>query len=237
MKNIGTCKQLKDKPYFCFIFMDDNESSWTPSEINQIWFDQIKEAIYFIHLNANYYKVDLDIQKGIYSSCEENRKIHYHGNVNPDLYSKDVEDDILDQIASSLGFKSKNKMHNYIKNQVNRDQIAYIILFNKKGVSYAYLLGDTQYCVIFNGYLNTNSNCSSTTIVHEILHLFGAIDYYDPFGKFPNRKKIAETYYTNDIMLVHNRNIYLNTIGQYTAYSIGWLKDCPSVCNCKDWWS
>ena len=237
----GTCNKLKDNVYFTFIFLDDDESKWSASEINDIWFNQIKEAMHYIQLNANYYKTNVNIQKGIYSSCDEQTIARYHGSINPNLLEKDVEEDILDQAATSLGFSSKHAMHNYLKKHTNREQIAYVIMLNKKGISYAVDYPKESktaidYCVVFNGYLGTTRNCSSTTLVHEILHLFGAEDYYDPYKKFPKRKEIAEIYFPNDIMLLMNRNVYLNTVGQYTAYSIGWIDECPEPCKCEDWW-
>lgn len=239
--NKGTCKQLKDDLYICFIFMDDDESSWSTSEINQIWFDQIKEAMYFINLNANYYKVHLDIKKGLYSSCERNTNVRYKGSINTDLFKKSVEKDVMEQVAKSLNFKSKQDMHQYLLTYTNKKQIAYVIMLNKKGISYAmdHVQGNSdhlEYCVIFNGYLGSEKNCTSSTIVHEIFHLFGAEDYYDPYGKYPKRKQIAEKYYPNDIMLVIYRNIYQNTVDKYTAYTLGWIDECPKVCNCEDWW-
>lgn len=227
-------KALKDNPYICFLFMDDDESHWTASEINEIWFDQIKEAIYYINLNASYYKVNLNIGKGLYSSCEENCNVCYKGNINTNLFSGIVEGDILDQAAISLNFESKKSIDDYLKTHSKSENIVYVIMLNKKGISYA----DEKegYCVVFNGYLNTNKNCCSAVIVHELFHLFGAMDYYDPYKKYPKRKVLAETYFPNDIMLKIYRNVYDNNIGKYTAYSLGWISDCPKECDCVDWW-
>ena len=51
---------------------------------------------------------------------------------------------------------------------------------------------------------------------------------------------MAEELYYNDIMLrTYVKDAYeeYNTIGAFTAYSVGWLDTCPPECLDERWWS
>ena len=93
-----------------------------------------------------------------------------------------------------------------------------------------------EYCVTFPRYLGRNENEYNGSLVHEILHLFGAEDYYDPYNKYPKRKELAKILCPKDIMLVVYNDINANEINRYTAYSIGWLDELPIEYDNKNWW-
>ena len=73
----------------------------------------------------------------------------------------------------------------------------------------------------------------SATITHEILHLFGAEDYYKPY----DRLVLAEKYYINDIMLLDSYRLSRLDIGTYIGYCIGWTDQIPEICYNEKWYS
>lgn len=88
---------------------------------------------------------------------------------------------------------------------------------------------------IFAYDLTSNRNDSvgsqSSLVAHEMLHLFGAEDFYTT----TNRKTIAGTYYIADIMLSASYYIITNNISDATAFYIGWTDEVPDVLYNENW--
>ena len=88
-----------------------------------------------------------------------------------------------------------------------------------------------EHCVLFSDPEFGNAvSTHSCTVAHEILHLYGAFDYYEE-----PRLTIANELYHFDIMLQNYYTIWLNQIGDYTAFSIGWTDVVPDVCSREGW--
>ena len=90
-----------------------------------------------------------------------------------------------------------------------------------------------EHCIVFSRDLNSAQNgpdgWQAAVIAHELLHLYGAEDFYVS----SSRKILAKIYYPNDIMLSASYDIDTNTIDSATAFYIGWLDIVPNVLNKK----
>ena len=121
-------------------------------------------------------------------------------------------------------------------------EVIFLLLLNKDGCSYSINDGlddgydEPEYCVLFTHYTDYTAVTGPSTVAHEILHLFGAEDYYDPYGTHPQRAVLAESLYPTDIMLRVYTDISWNTLGSFTAYSVGWTEDLPEECRQVGWW-
>ena len=93
-----------------------------------------------------------------------------------------------------------------------------------------------EFCVFFDDAITYSGTTCNPTIAHEILHLFGAEDYYDPYGDYPEREKLAKELYPNDIMFGTVTDMNNVNVGNYTAYSVGWINDLPQECDTENWW-
>lgn len=241
--NQGTCQSLKGNPYVVFLFIDDNESSWDSTAVSNFWYNKMEVALSYIESKAQIYGVELAFEKGFYSTdAFKDTKVKYDGVIVANLMQEDISRDILDQAATSLGFSSKENMHSYLKDYTGREQIAYVLVANKPGRSYCMSdsqgIGDDyiEYCVIFTEWLDNIGEIYPSAIAHEVLHLFGAEDYYDPYGDYPKRAQLAKQLYPNDIMMVALENINDIEFGAYTAYTVGWLDAMPTECDVPEWW-
>lgn len=240
---LGSCKDLTEDPYTLFIFMDDNESNWTETEVSQFWYDHIEPSMSYLEESAQNYGVDLDLEIGGYATDPSlNRLLKYNGIVTANLMEESISHDILEQAAITLGFASTNDMHQYIEAYSGRSQIAYVILLDKPGRSYA-LPAQTpaynsqiEYCVVFSSCIESNTDISTASIAHEFLHLFGAEDYYNPYGTTPKREALTSIIYPNDIMYITSTDVNTLSVGAFTAYTVGWTDTLPSECNNADWW-
>jgi len=241
--NQGSCQNLKESPYILFLFIDDDESSWDNKEIKRAWDHEIKDALDFIESKAKVYGVDLKFKRGYYSTNTERKtKVKYDGIIVKNLMESSATEDALEQASKSLGFKSMTAMHEYLKSHTGYNQIAYVVMMNKDGRSYC--MNHTQsrgnpnfleHVMMFRRFLGTN-NSYAGPIAHEILHLFGAEDYYDPYKNRPERLKLAKVIYPKDIMMISHREINQLELGAYTAYTIGWLDALPTECDLPEWW-
>ena len=71
----------------------------------------------------------------------------------------------------------------------------------------------------------------ASTVAHEILHLFGAEDYYID----DERRALAERHFLDDIMLMDTHRLSGLSVAEATAYSVGWTDQIPEVCRYDDW--
>jgi len=124
------------------------------------------------------------------------------------------------------------------------DSISYIMYFTRPGGYVAYALPFTywyrdidEYSYHETAVLYLDDDCLPAVVAHEILHLFGASDLYDPEnylydGVDLTLHEYAKSTYPGDIMLttnkVSNGDIFCE-ISPLTAYGIGWLGDIPEL--------
>lgn len=116
------------------------------------------------------------------------------------------------------GFHCKDfpEMARFYQMHFQCDEVLILTAFNVKGRSFVSLSSENTYfksnvTVICAG---ENTHLTST-IAHEILHLFGAKDMYYP----KEVKAAAEKYLKKSVMLANMKKPYIDDL---TAYLIGW---------------
>ncbi len=241
--NLANCRNLKGNPVVVLIFIDDNESHWTKEEVTTFTQEHILVGLDYLEKNARKWGVDLDFTIESYSTALSGYKIKYEGTVNRNLYNGGSTKDVLDKAAQDIGCDSNWELYSYYKAKYPKDDIIFLNFLNKSGKSYTRHSISTGYgaysehCVIFADYLGSSPNerkngSRASTVAHEILHLFGAEDYYTSVS----RESLANQKYPNDIMLWQYDNIEDNLIGDCTAFSVGWTNVPPDVCFDPRWW-
>ena len=103
-----------------------------------------------------------------------------------------------------------------------------LILANKAGngyaIQYSYEMDKNLYflerTILYQKYLN-DSELASSSIAHEILHLFGAWDLYETFEQTKDREVKARELFPDDIMLQTSYNINELNIDKLTAWLTG----------------
>ncbi len=241
--NLGTCRALKGSVYALMIYLDDDVSSWSHTEITYGCAPKLKLGLEFLSRKAGEWNTYLKFRVGnYYTDFSEGTHVRYSGCVESDIVSNPHSADILQQAARSVGFSSIDEFHKYIKKFSGEEQVMYFIVLNKEGRSYAMsdMINDgrdyVEYCVLFAKDGDEKYDFMSFTAAHETLHLFGAEDYYDPYHKFPKRRLLASRLYPDDIMLCCFENINSSTVGAFTAYSVGWTDRMPKECDTPEWW-
>lgn len=238
--NNGSCYDMEKNLCYFVVFLDDKESKWNETEKNNFTEKKFLVSLDFISRKASEYSVSLCTEYKTYPA--DDTKVIFDGIVDTDVVTNGSQEDILNQVASAMGYSSPEKMNSELKKELNVQQVAYLFVLNKDGRSYKYSYvaensKQIEFCIFFDDAISFDGNTCRSTIAHELLHLFGAEDFYDPYGEMPQRQKLAEKLYPNDIMFSLKDNVNDAKIGAYTAYSVGWTDTLPEECDTENWWN
>ena len=192
--NVGSCKTLSGDVGICVVFVNDSVSSWVTVEKNNFldsYYDEMSE----LKQIALSYGVDLTIHLRYTSSSIS-------------VAAQPDSSDWIKTAATGAGFESLDKMATELKQQFSYKECAVVFVLNKQGRAYAqsrsYNTDKTEYCVLYAG---------EDASKHELLHLFGAQDYYYP-------KEVTAA--ANELL----PNSIMNSgddIDELSAYTIGWM--------------
>lgn len=236
--DVGTCRELSGTPFVLSIYVDDDESSWTAKNAETFQNNAVLPDLAFLNEQATKWGGNLSLRSAMYvTDSSNNIVVRYDGTI---LTGKDGEytpgREILNQVASSLGFSTSEEFYRYMQEFSGEEQVAILLLVNKDGRSYSTIdffedASEEIECAVVFSSLNGRETAS---VNHEFLHLFGAEDLYqeESTGGNAGRAVIAKKYYPDDIMLVGSSK----TIGAYTAYAVGWTDEVPEECTAPEFW-
>lgn len=241
---LGTCHSFEGKQTVVLFFMDDDESAWNKDEVIEFTEKRVFPALSFLQEQAERWGVNLSFEVKRYSSAlSEGLDMIYRGTVIKDLSISGSTKDLPEQAAAILGFDSGLELLTALMEEYGTDKLIPLMLIDKNGTSYArtqlseQIVDHMEHAVLFTDPLGYEAGnwlwSGSATIAHEILHLFGAEDYYKPY----DRLVLAEKYYINDIMLLDSYRLSRLDIGTYTGYCIGWTDQIPEICYNEKWYS
>ena len=156
-----------------------------------------------------------------YGASLQIKGCHLEMNVSPKASPRDGFSLVVDNFRS----KTVEQLQEYYKERKGIDSIPLILAFNEAGRCFSYSRnnkrkGDVQEIsvVFYEG--NKMPEVLSRAIAHEVLHQFGAIDFY-----FPQEvESIAKKYIGSSIMGGSSSL----TVDDLTAYLVGW-KDTVSA--------
>ena len=241
--DLAHCRHREGKPVVLLLFMDDNESSWTEAEVNAFKDEHVTPGLEYLETEAKKWNVELDFNVISYSTPTCGYELKYEGKVNKDLSVGGSTKDIIDKAAEDICFGDNWDLYSYYQNLYPHETVIFLSFFNKDGRSYtrhAISPGQMEYAehsVIFADLYGSSPQyrapgSRASAVAHELLHLFGAEDYYASLS----RESIANELYPDDILLWCYDDISRNTLGDLTAFSIGWTDEIPQVCYNGDWW-
>lgn len=240
----GTCRNFSGKIYLLTIYVDDEESSWSQEEIDAFHQQVTSPALNYLAYQAQNRNIPLEFSSGYYSTdLERGRVIRYPG-ILGDSSQSSGNADVLDHVAMSMDFSSKIAMYDHVLAQSGADQLAIMVAMNKTGRSYACCDKDNnpnhnlEYTMVYRNHWKSQKFTTSTTVAHELLHLFGAEDMYqeESDGRRAQRAAIAKQLFPNDIMFAGYYEIWDNVLSKATTYTIGWSDVPPDACTTDAWW-
>lgn len=197
-KDGGICQALTGKIFWSFVYVDDAESGWSRTEkeaqdrtnvkvIQYLKEEGRKEGVYLRMFNKTW------TVRVSYAMRQENR-------------SSWTED-----FAKTAGFPSFRDLNRSLQKQYPGGQIFFVFLVNKSGRAFASSsanegAADAEYCVVYRG--------EPGSILHEVLHVFGAADLYYP----PQVAQAAGRILGESVMM----NSDCQVLDDLTKYLIGW---------------
>ena len=192
----GDCRSLTGNVLLAVIMVDDSESRWTAAAMEAY---QKKQAAATSKLQAEAKSYGASLNVGIHylrSRIQGTLSIqNFTGWVSKALAGAGLppEEEVIPMLRHNAGVKEAAVIF-----VVNRPGRAFAIEQNvQKAFEYTILYGeDTDYR-------------------HELLHLFGAKDFYYP----AEVKRIAAKYFPNSIMISSGGNV---RVDELTAYLVGW---------------
>ena len=233
---MGVNKELRDKVKVQLFFIDDDESSWDEQTINAYYNKQILPGLNFLEQQASRYGVSLDFTTEKYATVlQDEYVLKYNGKIDNNADRDATGYDVMDKIASILGYSNAKELHTSLANNHPYGEVIMMPVVNKEGISFASMQAsgspggkaNAEYCIIFTDYPNKNFGVDDNThmaasVAHEMLHIFGAEDLY-----LDEYKETARQLCPKDIMLLDYLNIEKMQVNKYTAYSIGWSDKSP----------
>lgn len=244
--NNNVCKRLKGKTVIYAIFVDSDETlPWTEFDINST-LDSIQKAMDWIEGQARNSEINLNL---ILNYHEDNSNIipieerfvkkklsstllGTNGIKNVDKWAdkvslkalKTFSPDNSEITRTKIKPKNRERLIARIRDINNTDNVALMYFINnyyKDEISIAMHTSSNdlpEYAIV--------SFKNPQVIIHEFLHLFGALDLYiNPFldgKKNAKRKAFAMKEFPNEIMAFTHKNLDSLELGPFTKYLIGW---------------
>ena len=234
--NNGSAKRFIGDSLVVNVFLSDTATSWNDTALEEYF--RIQDIAYqYLEEKAAEYGQDLQITG---TDTTDSLFLTYDSVIPDDLsyywaYSVFAQNDLIsmkDHYQSELA-------------DLPYDSISYNFVLNKPGrsfalPSYAVYEGDyetritdddPEFMVLFfdedpdddyNSYFLTSS-----TIAHELMHVYGAQDYYYPWDGEDIRKELILTYFPYELMLFVPTDVYDAQISALVAYEVGWRESLP----------
>ncbi len=198
-KNSGSSFILRGKITLVSVMVFKKEKPWSETSLMR-YQESMNETARFLEKEAAKYNINLIVDNEFlsYEISEE---------FNPDRGYK--------VISKLFDNKSIDEVQRNFEKQFKCNEAPIIIAYDLPGRSYATRQDrDGQYVDEVSTIFRTGQRFNSKIIVHEILHQFGAADFY-----FPEKIRIlANKFLGNSIMDSHNEEV----VDDLTAYLVGW---------------
>lgn len=228
----GSAKELKGRTLIVNCFVSEANKKWDPEEKQEI-LDREKYGISWLHAQAVKWKMDdgLDFQR-INIGLDKDIKLNKIENYKE--LSGSFKIDWTPLAIHAAGYPSLIDFYDSVKNATQVDNVVVIVFACSKGRSYArpaysnskknerFLEGAVVYRTD-----RYNNGIVNGTIMHEMLHLFGAWDMYREEAtamRSPEMDAKIRGIFANSVMISSKYDMDDVVIDQMTAWRIGWAK-------------
>ena len=205
--NSGCCLKLLGKVVIVAFLVDDAESRWTDTA-REKFVEVLKQSADEIMRQSGFSKSKLMIA---YAHCKVSV---------PYVVTRKNHENCVKDVLTQFGFGKISEYQKHYEKKFARDEAPMLFVFNKPFRSYAAravcksfhekeaVTDANEWAFISYKAEHENKN----TLIHELMHQFGAIDYYYP----SQVKALAGAYFPGSIMDGGT------VIDPLTRYVIGW---------------
>ena len=200
-RKFGACGAMTGNIELIVVFVNDSKSVWSDAERKR-FLNAVRYDAEYLEKQARKWGADLSIDYAYFEvNVPENQEERWYDYLMEDFF-KHPE-------------KRMETLQEYYEKKLGFDDTPLLFVFNCEGRSYCYE-GDRD-----NNYREerpvyfAKSMGKDLSITHELLHLYGAYDYYYP----ELTKETAKRLFPDSSMLTGNREV-----DDLTAFLIGWTE-------------
>jgi hypothetical protein len=229
----GSAGDLKGSNLIINCFISEKGNEWTPQE-KQATLNKEREGVAWLQRQAGKWGVPVpdfkEYNLGVENDITVAKIERAHEPSTAHLKIRWVN-----YALNAAGYSDVTKLYATLKEQYKTDNMVVFVFANKTGRSYAQPLNngiDKLYpelhlegAVIYKNYYDIDHDLYPGTIMHEMLHLYGAWDMYHDENTSIEVQNIIHGVFKHSIMLDdHVDNLNYLSIDQMTAWRIGWIK-------------
>lgn len=221
--NEGSAKRLAGDCLIVNVFLDDPVSGWTSEDVSAV-FGFLDGGIAFLEAEAGAAGVELDLE---YTDSETSLFLRAESVIPIGL-------DEFRWTVSLFEEAGEGSLEKFVENNVSLDgydNYCVMLHVNKQSRSYAipcdsgyydYKTYETERCVIFYSEGGDYAYRPNESVyMHEMLHLFGADDLYDPYVE-GEKLALIEEYCPYELMRYIPDDIQEVSLSPLTRFLIGW---------------
>ncbi len=198
-KGKGATKELKGNVVVIVLFVSDEKGRWTPFYMDESM-KRHESAARILSGLAYGRGVDLKI-KCVFQEIKL-----------PMLCTDKNRAEWRKAIAKAYGKNSLSEYQEYYKKKYNCDEVPFMFTFFKDFRSYA--ISSDKNTNVHDEYSVLEPDSKEGTIIHELLHQFGAVDLY-----YPQIVRSTLTLLNYKSVMADSGSIFIDSL---TAYLIGW---------------
>lgn len=223
----GSAYKLSGDIYTLSCFVSGPNENWTYNEKLEM-LNLLTESQKWIEKEAMAYLISLEFNEAGNFGLKEDIELPY---IERGSGSGKESVDWVSKVLYKIGYKSTLDLDSWIKKNTNANNYQVIIFVKGKGRGYAMPYSSemekekyyVEGAVLYEKY-NGNGKLASSSIAHEIMHLYGAWDLYKTYAQSESIELKAKRLFPNSIMLRTSYNINELNIDSLNAWLVGWNK-------------
>ena len=212
--NVGSARRLEGKVYVITFFV--TETPWEQKEKLEL-FKCVRDAESWLEWKSSEYGKTVCFVNGVHGLFEP-----FEVDIVPDYDSGNAQSDIAKRYLQKAGLPADSSYAEWVKRNSGCDQSLVFVIANKEGRGYANPLGWSsdrpEGTVLFH---SLRRPLYAGDIIHEFLHLFGAIDLYETDVQSKENAQRMESMYPKEVMHACHYPLTELMICPLTAWLVG----------------
>ena len=221
----GSARELVGNIYTLIFFVSGPNDEWSTTE-KQEMMQKLNESQQWLQRQAKHYNVEVNFEERGQFGLDKDIKLPH---IVRGTASGTEPVDWVSKLLYAVGYTSTQQFIDWVEKNTKAQNTHVVIFVKGKGNGYAmpssidmdrelyFLEGTVLYEEFPNGY-----ELPASAISHEILHLYGAWDFYKTFRQTAENEAKAKKQFPNSIMLRTSYYIDELEVDEVSAWRVGW---------------
>jgi hypothetical protein len=224
----GSALILTGRIYTLSCFISDSSDEWSYDEKLNI-LNLLQESQDWIKKQALQYECIVAFDENGNFGLNEDIKFPF---IEIGTASGNEPVDWVSKVLYKVGYRSTSDFVEWVQQNTSSENLQVIIFAKGQGNGYAMASSSemdkekyyVEGAILYEKYIG-GSKLAAASIAHEILHLYGAWDFYKTFIQTEENERRARVLFPDSIMLRTSYDIDELDIDEITAWLIGWNND------------